>query len=217
MPKGMRLLVCLDEYERLESAIRAGWGARVLDALRHWLQHHSRIVLMFTGARTFQELGPVWTDRFISARRVKVSFLTLEESLPLFTKPIPNFDMTYATGVLDLLYLQTNGQPFLMQAVAFELTQLLNERKCKEASINHIEESISRALVSGGEYFANLWAELSNEEQTVLQALASSKPVVADPLIINHLREKDILNSNGDFAVPIVKAWVRKNIGSTDN
>ena len=68
MPEGMHALLCLDEYERLQTALDAGWGAPFLDALRHTIQHRPRIALMFTGSHTFAELGPAWTDRFISAR-----------------------------------------------------------------------------------------------------------------------------------------------------
>ena len=96
MPEGMRALLCLDEYERLQTAVDAGWGAPFLDALRHTIQHRPRIALMFTGSHTFAELGPAWTDRFISARRVRVGLLTRDEVEPLLTRPIPEFDMTYA-------------------------------------------------------------------------------------------------------------------------
>ncbi len=54
--------------------------------------------------RPSEQLGPIWTDRFISARRVPVSFLTYEEILPLLTEPIPDFDMTYASGSLEAIF-----------------------------------------------------------------------------------------------------------------
>ncbi len=96
--QAMRLLLCLDEYEYLQRTLEAGWGAEVLDVLRHALQHRPRLILMFTGAHTFAELGPAWTSRFINARRIRVSFLTYDEVLPLLTTPIPDFDMAYAPG-----------------------------------------------------------------------------------------------------------------------
>jgi hypothetical protein len=175
MPKTMRVLLCLDEYERLQSTLDAGWGAAFLDTLRHTLQHRPRVTLMFTGAHTFAELGPAWTDRFISARRVRVSFLTRDEVLPLLTQPIPAFDMTYAPGALEAIYAATNGQPFLTQAVAFELVQLLNEQQRTEATPADIEAAIARALVSGGEYFANVWSDAGTEGQAILCALAHNE------------------------------------------
>jgi hypothetical protein len=210
MPEGMRALLCLDEYERLQTALDLGWGAAFLDSLRHLLQHRRRIVLMFTGAHTFAELGPAWTDRFISARRVRVSFLTREELLPLLTKPIPEFDMTYAPGALDVILATTSGQPFLTQAVAFELVQYLNEQQRKEATPADSEEAIARALISGGEYFANVWSDAKESGQAILQAIVRDEPPPDSSSARKWLREHDVLNDAGDFAVPMMRSWVEE-------
>ncbi len=214
MPGKMRVLLCLDEYERLQSALDAGWGTQVLDALRHLLQHHPRIVLMFTGAHTFQEMGPAWTDRFISARRVRVGFLTRDEVTPLLTKPIPEFAMTYAPGALDALIEATNGQPFLTQAAAFELVQLLNEEERKEAGPGDVERAIARALDSGGEYFANVWSDAGANGQKILLAIVSGETPPDFPAARAWLREHDVLNDAGEFAVPMVRTWVADRRGS---
>jgi hypothetical protein len=210
MPEIMRILLCLDEYERLQSTLDTGWGASFLDTLRHTLQHRPRVALMFTGAHTFAELGPAWTDRFISARRIRVSFLTHDEVLPLLTRPIPTFDMTYALGALEAIYVATNGQPFLTQAVAFELVQLLNEQQRQEATPADVEEAIARALVSGGEYFANVWSDAGIEGQAILRALAHGETPPHCPAACTWLQEHDVLNDAGQFAVPMVQRWVRE-------
>ncbi|MSS73777.1 MAG: ATP-binding protein [Candidatus Latescibacteria bacterium] len=212
MPEKMRALLCLDEYERLQVTLDAGWGAAFLDTLRHTLQHRPRVVLMFTGAHTFQELGPAWTDRFISARRVRVSFLKREEVISLLTEPIPEFDMTYAPGALEAILNATNGQPFLTQAVAFELVQFLNEQHRKEATPDDVEEAIRRALVSGGEYFANVWSDAGEQGQAVLRAIVRGETTPDFPAARVWLREHDVLNDAGAFAVPMVERWVKEKM-----
>jgi hypothetical protein len=209
LPPKMRVLLCLDEYERLQATLDARWGGSFLDALRHTLQHRPRVVLMFTGAHTFQELGPIWTDRFISARRVRVSFLTREEVLPLLTQPIPEFDMTYAPGALDALFAATSGQPFLTQATAFELVQLLNEQERKEATPEDVEAAIARALESGGEYFANVWSDAGAGGQAILRALVRGEATPDFPEATAWLREHDVLKADSDFAVEMVRRWVK--------
>lgn len=210
MPPQMRALLCLDEYEHLKTALNAGWGAELLDALRHTLQHRPRLALMFTGAHTFAELGPAWTDRFISARRVRVSFLTPDEVRPLLTEPIPEFDMRYAPGALEAILAATNGQPFLTQAVAFELVQFLNEQSRKEATPEDVETAIARALVSGGEYFANFWSDAGADGQVILRAIARGETPPDLPIARTWLREHDVLTDAGAFAVPMVERWVRE-------
>ena len=216
MPEGMRALLCLDEYERLQTALDAGWGAPFLDALRHTIQHRPRIALMFTGSHTFAELGPAWTDRFISARRVRVGLLTRDEVEPLLTRPIPKFDMTYAPpNSWEVIYDATRGQPFLTQAVAFELVQLLNEQQREEATPGDIEEAIVRALVSGGEYFANLWSDAGESGRAILQALVRGEPPPEDHAARIWLREHDVVNDAGEFVVPMVARWVKEKSESS--
>lgn len=209
MPERVRVLLCLDEYERLQATLIAGWGGRFLDALRHTLQYRPRMVLMFTGAHTFQELGPEWTDRFISARRVRLSFLTREDVELLLREPIPKFDMTYAPGALDAVIAATNCQPFLTQAVAFELVQLLNERQRKVATLDDVEDAVARALDSGGEYFANVWSDAGEQGQSILRAVAKGESPPAFHAANAWLRDHDVLNNDGDFAVEMVRRWVK--------
>lgn len=209
----MCILICLDEYERLQSALEAGWGEGFLDYLRHIMQHRSRLALLFTGSHTFAELGPAWTDRLISARRLRVSFLTPSETRFLLIRPNPEFDMTYEKGAPEAIHYATNGQPFLTQAVAFELVQYLNEHRRKEALIEDVEVAIARALVSGGEYFANLWNEAGAEGQAILSALAKGEAPPDSPTAFGLLREQDVLNDDGKIAVPMVERWVRDNVG----
>jgi hypothetical protein len=210
LPLNMRILLCLDEYERLHRTVEAGWGEECLDALRHTLQHRSRIVVMFTGVHTFEQLGPAWTHRFISARRIRVSFLTREEILPLLTKPIPEFNMRYVPEALECIFAATNGQPFLTQAVAFELVQYLNEEKRKQANLADVENSIERALVTASEYFANVWYDAGTDGQAILAALAQKiKPPEARQARA-WLKAQDVLTDDDRFAVPMMERWVRR-------
>ncbi len=207
-PQGLRVLLCFDEYERLQETLDAGWGHGFLDTLRNWIQHHPHLVLMFTGAHAFEELGPEWTDRFISARRMRISFLAREDLELLLTKPIPEFDLTYRDGVLDAIIHTTNGQPFLTQAVAFELVQHLNEQHRKEATPEDVEAAIAQALVSGSAYFHNVWTDAREQGQAILSAIARNETPPDYPAARVWLNENDVLNEFGDFAVPMVRRWV---------
>lgn len=205
----LRILWCLDEFERLQESLDAGWGGKVLDQLRHTLQHRPLFVLLFCGSHTFEEQGPAWTDRFISARRLRVSFLPREDLLPLLTQPCEGFDLTYEPGALDAALDATAGQPFLTQAVGFELVQYLNEDERKVASVADIEEAVKRALITGSEYFADLWNTAGPNGQSVLNTISRGEPAPNDASAIRKLTEHDVLDAEQRFIVPMVERWVR--------
>jgi hypothetical protein len=212
MPGKLRTLLCLDEYENLQRILDAGWGEDFLDSLRHTLQHRPRVVVMFTGAHTFAEQGPAWTNRFLSAQRVRVSFLTRDEVIPLLTRPLPEFDMTYAAGALDALLQATNGQPFLTQVVAFHLVETLNKEQRKQATPADVDQAITLALVRNSEYFDSVWFDAGLEGQGILRSLADGEPIPPFARARAWLREHDVLNDAGAFAVPMVERWVRNKI-----
>jgi len=209
VPAQATVLLCIDEFERLQEAVTAGWGARFLDGLRHWMQHRPRFAVMFVGSHTLEQLGPEWTDRFLNARRIKVSFLAEQDVRELLSHPTPTFALRYAPGVLDAFVAVTNGQPFLTQALAFELVQQVNEAHRNEATRADVEAAVGRLFESAAEYFADFWGSRSPAEQALLTSLAAGAEPSMDSPFARGLCDYDVLNEAGDFAVPLVKRWVR--------
>jgi hypothetical protein len=215
VPADACILVCLDEFERLDEIVKAGWGGRFLDALRHWLQHRQRFSLMFIGSHTFEQLGQAWTDRFLSARRLKVSFLGPDDVRQLLTRPTPTFRMTYAPGAIEAIITATHGQPFLTQALASELVHRMNRERRKQATSDDVTAAIEDTLERSAEYFADLWFSRSEAERELLRDVACGRrqPPAAS-VVARGLREYDVLNDDGEFAVPLVRWWIRlKQLG----
>ncbi|HNC45222.1 MAG TPA: hypothetical protein PLU80_13730, partial [Acidobacteriota bacterium] len=150
--------------------------------------------------------------RFISARNIRLSFLKPDEVMPLLTKPVPDFDMSYADGALQAIISATNGHPFLIQRVGFELVQFLNQSKRNQATLDDVEAAISRTLSSGDAYFFNLWSDAGEDGQVILQAVATSLPVPNFPKAMRWLKDHNVLTAEGCFAVPMVKRWVKTQI-----
>ena len=73
LPGHLRIVLALDEYEKLHERAAAGaaWVGGVLDLTRHWMRHHPRLTLLFTGMHAFADLGPAWTSRCVSVRKVR--------------------------------------------------------------------------------------------------------------------------------------------------
>jgi len=211
IPENNRLLVCLDEYEDLDHAFEKGWGNNILDELRHILQHHPRFVLMFAGAHRFQEMRSAWLERFINARTIRVSFLAKEDVRLLLTQPVPDFDMTYAPGSLDRIISVANGQPFLTQAIASELVDCMNDRRSKVATLNAVEEAITRAIDQSQGYFKNVWEHAQDEGHFAMVDALKKKDVTKYPGF-EWLLQNDVLTDDGRFAVPMMEMWVERFI-----
>ena len=211
LPQDACILLCLDEFERLQETVAAGWGARFLDSLRHSLQHRPRFAIMFIGSHTFEQLGPAWTDRFLSARRLKVSFLGPDDVRQLLTRPTPSFRLAYEPEALSAIQRATNGQPFLTQALASELVHHMNRVRRKTATEPDVEIAIGEVLETSGEYFADLWSSRNDAERAVLREIAKGFPQPPVTTVARGLRDYDILNDSGEFAVPLVKRWVQQN------
>ena len=167
---------------------------------------------MFTGAKGLRQLGPAWTDRFISVRPLRVSFLRDEDVRLLLTKPIPEFDLDYRPGALERLIDLTRGQPFLTQCVAYELVDLLNQDNRKHADAADVDRAATKALETGEAYFANLWSDAEPDGQTALRALVCDGTIPAPGPVRTRLRELEILTDAGDFAVPLVRRWVEEQV-----
>lgn len=211
MPSRVRAVLCFDEYEALDEALAAGWGRPLLDYLRHLQQHRPKVVLIFSGMRTFHALGREWTSRFVSTRSTRVSFLRPEELRPMLEKPVPEFNLHYTEGSLNLLLELTHGQPFLTQTVAKELVDLMNDERRHDATLADVERAAQKAMRSGEEYFFNVWDDAESDGQALLTAILGGAAAPAGPTRAR-LREMDVLDDQGKFAVPLFERWVRKNL-----
>jgi AAA+ ATPase superfamily predicted ATPase len=167
------LLLCLDEFERLERSIRDGkLPEELMDQIRHMIQHHGRVVLLFAGSHRPDEMELNWPDALISTRTIRVSYLGEDEARQLITEPVPGFPVQFGPGAVELVLEVTRCQPYLVQAVCFELVNVLNAAGRRDATVDDVAEAVGLALESTHLYLAEMWRQLSTEQQTLLQRLA---------------------------------------------
>src|SRR6185295_18777730 len=87
-----KVLVIIDEIERVEDGIRDGWCTTdFLDFLRAAgdVLRHIRFLLLT--AYPLHRLGPHWTDRLVSVTSRTLTYLGEEEARELLVHPIPEF------------------------------------------------------------------------------------------------------------------------------
>jgi hypothetical protein len=232
---GRLLLFALDEFEKIEEAIGQGrMEVAVLDVLRSLIQHHSTwLVVLFAGVRTLEEMGRNWHSYFISVRPIRVSYLDPEAARQLILLPGRRHSIHYDVQAVETILEATHAQPFLVQAVGFELIQYLNNQRRRlvgpfgRVTVDDAREAVDLAVVSGFPYFADLWASSSDPERVILANLAYvqgewarfgdlSKGVdMARRTIhqaIGMLERRDLVErreSECRFCVPMMRQWIR--------
>lgn len=167
------LLLCLDEFERLEPSIRGGrLPPELMDQFRHIIQHHPHVVLLLAGSHRPDEMELDWPDALISTRLIRVSYLQEQEARQLITQPVPDFAISYSPQAVAHLLGATRGQPYLVQAVCYELVNHLNLEGRRHARPEDAAEAVSLALESTRLYFAEMWRQLDDLQRRALAALS---------------------------------------------
>lgn len=232
---GRLLLFTLDEFEKIEEAIGLGhMEVAVLDVLRHLIQHHpSWLVLLFAGVRTLGEMSRNWHSYFISVRPIHVSYLNPEAARELIVLPAKTYPIRYDEQAVEAILKATHAQPFLVQAVGFELIQHLNSRRRRlagpfgQVTVYDAREAIRLAIVSAFPFFSELWESCNDLERLILVNLAYGRvewarvrdlgagvDVAPRELYgaIKQLERRELVERGGQgycFQVPMMRQWIR--------
>ena len=127
--------------------------------------------------------------------------------------------MDYQPDAIEKILALTHCQPYLLQAVAFELVNSLNSQNKLEAQVDDVEAAAEKVLTAAQAYFFYTWQEeCSEEEKTVLRALAAngatSPNSPRDQKAVRSLCQKDILENTGQqyrFTIELFRRWIVKN------
>ncbi len=140
-------LLALDEYEALQQAMDAGrLDVRVLDLLRHMLQHRRQWLVLFSGLYTFEDLPVVWSDRFINVRYFLLGPLEEEAARDLILRPVPEFEgkVHYPDEAVEKLLAETGRQPNWLQAALKALIRRLNEERRRQVTLDDVDWALAQ-------------------------------------------------------------------------
>jgi hypothetical protein len=231
---GRRLTLAVDEYEIAEGKIEEGkFDPGFLRYLRSAAQRYRWLGLLFAGRQTLEdELHHYKAVFFASAKPERVSFLTREEALRLIRQPSDDFALEFEEALAEECYRITNGQPYLLQYLCWELVNRWNDRFLREG------EETPRVLtladlgalltptfyhdffLQADYYFSGVWNEAGQDERRLLVALAAREddrplprselvnaaglnPDEAETTIEAALRHDLIVEENGGFLLAV--------------
>ncbi len=210
----IRLLVCFDEFEKMTEKILQGNLNGLADSMRYWIQHLDNFIFLFAGGNEIYEFNDFdWSDYLINLRTIRISYFNDPQSRQLMTKPVPEFDLKYRSEKLLEDFIQRmGGHPFLIQAVMYNLTEILNnDHNRKTAEQEDIDEAVEKCFISCEAYFHHFWEEELNESmRTEIKNLAENRELTNRETIRSLLRKEFIKKENDTykFSVPLIKEWV---------
>ncbi|WP_446008617.1 NACHT domain-containing protein [Candidatus Electrothrix sp.] len=211
---GKTFLLCLDEFERIDQIVTAAGSYVPLNFLRHLIQHRRRWLLLFAGSHTPEELAPHWSDCLINTRSLRVSFLDKDDAVELIRRPVEGFPEIWLEAAVEEVWQLTQGQPYYIQLIGQEVIELLNREKRRQADAEDVMAVLPTVFVRGHYVFDEFWRALSEEQRTLLIALAEGKAVPPNLHTTAALIRKEILAQENDgwsFRVPLIQQWIIRN------
>jgi hypothetical protein len=223
-----RLLLNLDEFEKIGSAIKDGRiSDRLFDQLRSMIQHYDRLGFLFSGVQTLEELGPRWSNYFISVVPMEMHYLEPHEAEDLLLHPDPEFTLRYDAGIVAEILRLTRCQPYLLQLIGSAIVNQANLQHTQLATTTLLQAAIQDAFTNGEPYFTNIWTEFTGNNdnpaevtagQQILIALAQGNTLVetsdeTTAAARRRLLRYHVIERNGDIdkiEIPLFEQWVRE-------
>ena len=242
-----RLLLMLDEFDKLQEGINAGiTSPQVPENIRYLLHTYPSLSAILTGSRRLKRLREeYWSALFGFGHRVPVSELPLGDARLLVTQPVEG-RLTYVPEARDRVVELGARHPFLIQSLCnriFERTALSDERTVTVGAVN----TAAQEMVKDNEHFRTLWGYAGTERKRFVLALCQQLEGEPDPITLSLLETKfeecgialpqgDRLGDDLEFlrelellelqetargsaymlAVPLMAAWIRRNIDFED-
>lgn len=207
-----RILLCLDEFERLESLFP---GSRqellqLMGLLRATIQHRRHIRLLVSGAAPFDELDDLWNDHLINVREVKIGHLDQETTLGLLRKPIPAFpEDAIPEEVAREIFARTAGQPYLVQLYGSLLVTRLNQEDRRVAALADVPRVEEDVLQQATYYLRSTLQGAPPAARAALLDLAHDGEPRLDPPARRWLRRRLLLTEDDRLSIPVLGAWIR--------
>jgi len=232
-----RILLCIDEFERLgELYPDDGSGGRrpltqLLGLIRATIQHRRRVRVLVAGAAPFEELDAIWNDHFVNLRELHIGHLDHDTVLGLLTRPSADFPPDcIPLEVAEAVWQRTLGQPYLTQLYGLLIVERLNEhggqsgdgtgdaatgggtarKQAEPADVAAVEPLL---LDQAGYYLRHLVQSAPPPAHRILKRLAAGK--VLPPNVIpgptrRWLQRRCLLTDEGRLGIPVLGRFLHE-------
>ncbi|AHF05570.1 hypothetical protein MARPU_12035 [Marichromatium purpuratum 984] len=213
-----RVLICLDEFERLETLFPNDQHAlrQFMGLVRATIQHRRRVRILVSGAAPFDELGELWDDHFINLREIAIGHLAHDDVIELLTRPTADFPPeVMPAAVAEAVWCRTLGQPYLVQLYGQLILMRLNRLERRRAEVADCAAVEPEVLGQGAAYFRYIVgkANIPAAGLEYLVALAAGEapdPGLLDRRLRRRLRRRCLITDDGGLGIPVLAAYLRR-------
>ena len=202
--KPRRLLLMLDEFDKLQEGIDAGiTSPQVPENIRYLLHTYPDLSAILTGSRHLKRLREeYWSALFGFGLRVPVSELPLEDARLLVTQPVEG-RLVYLPEARDRVVELCSRQPFLIQSLCNQIFEHAAHSDKRMVTVTErVVNTVAQEVVEDNEYFRTLWGYAGTERRRFILALCQQLEEGPDPITLSlletKLEEYDIALPAGD-------------------
>lgn len=199
-----RLLLMLDEFDKLQEGIDAGiTSPQVPENIRYLLHTYPGLSAILTGSRRLKRLREeYWSALFGFGLRVPVSELSLEDARLLVTQPVEG-RLVYLPEARDRVVELCSRQPFLIQSLCNQIFEHAAHSDKRMVTVTErVVNTVAQEMVEDNEYFRTLWGYAGTERRRFVLALCQQLEEGPDPITLSlletQLEEYDIALTSKD-------------------
>ena len=241
-----RVLLMLDEFDKLQEGIDARTTSpQVPENIRYLLHTYPELSAVLAGSRRIKRLREeYWSALFGFGHRVPVSALPLEDARLLVTRPVDG-RLVYVPEARDRVVELCARQPFLIQSLCNRLFESAARSRRRTVTVDDVETGAG-VMAEDNEHFRTLWGYAGTERRRFVLALCADlgdrtpatlnlieRRLGSDGVHLRRgerlgddlefLREIELLALQGTrggsayrLAIPLMAAWVRRNVDFED-
>jgi type I restriction enzyme M protein len=185
-----RLLLMLDEFDKLQEGIDAGiTSPQVPENIRYLIHKYPNISAILTGSRRLKRLREeYWSALFGFGHRIGISALPMEAARLLVTQPVKG-RLVYVDEARDRLAELCACHPFLMQSLCNRVFEDAVRDRIRTITVS-VVEAAAQEMVQDNEHFRTLWGYAGTERRRVILALAERLTSGPDPVTFSLLETK---------------------------
>jgi len=193
--KQLRLLLMLDEFDKLQEGIDNGvTSPQVPENIRFLVQTYPGFSAILTGSRRLKRLREeYWSALFGLGTRFGVTSLSPDAAKRLVTEPVQG-RLSYSREATERAIMLTNRQPFLLQSLCNRIFDMAARLKIRSIGLDVVEEA-STLLADDNEHFRSLWSYAETDRRRFILGLIYKERSGPDPLGFSLLRE--LLSNHG--------------------